>query len=206
MQRRSAMVWIAAGAGFAAAGGLLTACSKQAPAFVAFDITGVDYGRDFSLTDHNGKTRHLGDFAGKVVVLFFGYTQCPDFCPTSMLELAEAKKALGQDGERLQGLFITVDPERDTPELLKAYMGNFDPSFLALYTSPEKLAALAREFKVYYKKVPSEPATTPPSYTMDHSAGSYIYDTRGRLRLFTRYGSGAPALASDIAILLKEAP
>jgi protein SCO1/2 len=132
--------------------------------------------------------------------MFFGFTQCPDVCPTSMTELAEVKKALGADGDKLQGLFVTVDPARDTPEVLKGYMENFDPTFLALYTTPDKLAALAKDFKVYYKRVDGQ---TPTSYTMDHSAGSYIYDTKGNLRLFTRYGSGAKVLAADIQQLLK---
>ena len=131
--------------------------------------------------------------------MFFGYTQCPDVCPTTMAELAEVKKLLGPDGGKLQGLFVTIDPERDTPEVLKNYMANFDPTFLALYTTPDKLALLAKDFKVYYKKVEGK---TPTSYTMDHSAGSYIYDTQGRLRLYTRYGSGAGAMASDIKLLL----
>jgi protein SCO1/2 len=178
----------------------MTACSEPKPTFSAIDITGADYARDFALTDHNGQPRSLKDFAGKVVVMFFGYTQCPDVCPTSMAELAEVKKLLGKDGERLQGLFVSVDPQRDTPEVLKAYMANFDPTFLALYTTPEKLEALAKDYKVYYKKVDGK---TPTSYTMDHSAGSYVYDTQGKLRLFTRYGSGAPALAADIKLLLK---
>jgi protein SCO1/2 len=184
----------------AGASGLLTACSQQKPTFAAIDVTGANYAKDFELTDHNGKVRHLADFAGKVVVVFFGYTQCPDVCPTSMLELAEVKKALGKDGDKLQGLFVTIDPERDTPQLLKAYMENFDPSFLALSTTPEKLAVLAKDFKVYYKKVDGK---TPTSYTMDHSAGSYVYDTKGQLRLFTRYGSGAAALAADVKLLLR---
>lgn len=178
----------------------MTACSEQKPTFSAIDITGADYARDFALTDHNGQPRSIKDFAGKVVVMFFGYTQCPDVCPTSMAELAEVKKLLGKDGERLQGLFVSVDPQRDTPEVLKAYMANFDPTFLALYTTPEKLEALAKDYKVYYKKVDGK---TPTSYTMDHSAGSYVYDTQGKLRLFTRYGSGVPALAADIKLLLK---
>ena len=186
----------------AGAAGLFTACSEQKPAFVSIDLTGADYAKNFELTDHNGKVRHLPDFAGKVVVLFFGYTQCPDVCPTAMVELASIKKALGQDGQRLQGLFVSIDPQRDTPEVLKAYMGNFDPSFLALTTSPEKLAELAKDFKVYYKKVEGK---TPTSYTMDHSAGSYVYDTKGQLRLFTRYGSAAQGLTADIQQLLKEA-
>jgi protein SCO1/2 len=179
----------------------LAACSEHKPAFAAIDITGADYARDFALTDHNGQTRTLKDFAGKIVVMFFGYTQCPDVCPTSMLELVEIKKLLGQQGERVQGLFVSVDPERDTPEVLKAYMENFDPSFLALYTTPEKLKILTKDYKVYYKKVDGP---TPTSYSMDHSAGSYVYDTHGKLRLYTRYGSGAALLAGDIKLLLQQ--
>lgn len=178
----------------------LGACSENKPAFAAVDITGADYARDFALTDHNGQPRSLKDFAGKVVVMFFGYTQCPDVCPTSMLELVEVKKLLGKQGERVQGLFVTVDPARDTPEVLKAYMENFDPSLLALYTTSEKLQALAKDYKVYYKKVEGP---TPTSYSMDHSAGSYVYDTQGKLRLYTRYGSGAALLAGDIKLLLQ---
>ena len=180
------------------AGGL-AACGEQRPAFSSIDITGADYGKNFALSDHNGQVRHLSDFAGKVVVVFFGYTQCPDVCPTTLAELAEVKKLLGKDGDRLQALFVTVDPERDTPELLKAYMANFDPSFLALRPAISELPAVAKDFKIYYKKVPGTSAT---SYTMDHSAGSYVFDTQGQLRLFTRYGSGAPLLAADIAQLM----
>lgn len=179
--------------------GAISACSEKKPGFASIDLTGADYARDFALTDHTGQARSIKDFAGKVVVLFFGYTQCPDVCPTSMSELAEVKKLLGKDGERLQGLFVTVDPQRDTPEVLKAYMGNFDPTFLALYGTPEKLEALAKEYKVYFKKVEGK---TPTSYTMDHSAGSYVYDTQGKLRLYTRYGTGPQALAADIKLLL----
>lgn len=198
----NAMKWIAACALLAGALAAFSGCSEQKPAFHSIDVTGADYARDFVLTDHNGKERRLADFRGKAVVVFFGYTQCPDVCPTSMLEMAEVKKMLGKDGERLQGVFITVDPQRDTPEVLKAYMGNFDSTFLALYTSQDKLTALAKDFKVYFKRVEGK---TPTSYTMDHSAGSYIYDPQGRLRLFTRYGSGAPALAHDVKLLLQEA-
>jgi protein SCO1 len=200
MNKRFALKSIAAGALSMGAMAVLTACSEQKPSFASVDVTGANYAKDFELTDHNGQLRHLTDFKGKVVVVFFGFTQCPDVCPTSMAELAEVKQLLGKDGDRLQGLFVTVDPERDTPEVLKAYMGNFDPSFLALSTTPEKLAVLAKDYKVYYKKVEGK---TPTSYTMDHSAGSYIYDPQGNLRLFTRYGSGAKVLASDIAQLLK---
>jgi protein SCO1 len=187
-----------------AAGGLsLAGCSDKAPSFVSIDITGADYARDFSLPDHNGQTRSIKEFAGKVVVVFFGYTQCPDVCPTAMSELAEIRKLLGADGARVQGIFITVDPDRDTPEVLKAYMQNFDPSFLALRpSSPEQLAALAKDFKAYYKKVDGR---TPTSYTMDHSAGSYVFDPQGRIRLFTRHGMGAQALAGDLRQLLKPA-
>ena len=203
MQRRSAIKVIAAPALSMAAMALLTACSDKAPAFASIDVTGADYAKDFELTDHNGVVRHVGDFKGKVVVMFFGYTQCPDVCPTSMAELAEVKKLLGKDGERLQGLFVTVDPARDTPDVLKAYMTNFDPTFLAVYaTTPDKLVQLAKDYKVYYKKVEGP---TPTSYTMDHSAGSYVYDTKGQLRLFTRYGTGPQVLAGDIAQLFKGA-
>ncbi|MEI7514934.1 MAG: SCO family protein [Betaproteobacteria bacterium] len=180
--------------------GFLAACGEQKPAFSSIDITGADYGKNFALPDQNGQMRHLADFAGKVVVVFFGYTQCPDVCPTTLAELAEVKKLLGKDGDRLQALFVTVDPERDTPELLKAYMANFDPSFLALRPVPQELEGVAKDFKIYYKKVPGASAT---SYTMDHSAGSYIFDPQGQLRLFTRYGSGAPVLAADIAVLMR---
>jgi protein SCO1/2 len=200
MKKRFAIKIIASCAILAGAGGVLTACSESSPSFSSVDVTGANYAKDFSLTDHNGKLRQLSDFKGKVVVVFFGFTQCPDVCPTSMAELAEVKKALGRDGDKLQGLFVTVDPARDTPEVLKGYMENFDPSFLALYTTPEKLAELAKDFKVYYKRAEGK---TPTSYTIDHSAGSYIYDTKGNLRLFTRYGSGAKVLTSDIQQLLK---
>jgi len=178
----------------------LAGCGEK-PAFKGVDLTGADYARDFSLTDHNGQARTLADFRGKVAVLFFGYTQCPDVCPTTLSELAQARQLLGAQGERLQGLFVSVDPERDTPAIMKAYLASFDPSFLALYAAPAELPAVAKSFKVYYKKVEGK---TPTSYTMDHSAGSYVYDTQGRLRLYHRHGSGAEALASDIKLLLAE--
>ena len=179
----------------------LSACSPEAPKFNAIDITGADYAKGFTLSDHNGQTRSLSDFKGKVVVLFFGYTQCPDVCPTALTELAEVKKLLGPQGDRLQGLFISIDPERDTPALMKDYMGSFDPGFLALHATPEQLVDLAKSFKVYYKKVEG---STPGSYTMDHSAGSYVYDPKGRIRLYHRYGSGAAAMAADLKALLAE--
>lgn len=201
--KRNTLRSMAAAALWAGSALLLAACSENKPSFAAIDITGADYARDFHLPDHNGQVRSIKDFSGKVVVVFFGYTQCPDVCPTSMAELAEIRKILGADGARLQGVFITVDPDRDTPEVLKAYMANFDPSFLALRpTSQEQLTALTKDFKAHYKKVEGRSST---SYTMDHSAGSYVFDTKGRIRLFTRYGSGAQALAGDIRQLLKQA-
>lgn len=178
----------------------LMACSPDKPAFKGVDITGADYAKDFALSDQNGQTRRMRDFAGKLVVVFFGYTQCPDVCPTTLQELLEVKRSLGADGEKLQAVFITVDPERDTPELLKAYMANFDPSFVALRPTPEQLPALLKDFKIYAKKVEGQTAS---SYTMDHSAQSYVYDPQGRLRLYSRYGSGVQALVDDARLLLK---
>ncbi len=183
------------------ASALFSACSESKPAFSGIDLTGADYAQGFTLSDHNGQVRTLADFSGKVVVVFFGYTQCPDVCPTSLAEMAEAKRLMGPLGDRLQGLFVSVDPDRDTPELMKAYMASFDPSFLALLPSAAELPDLAKSFKVYYKKVDG---STPTSYTMDHSAGSYVFDTQGRIRIYHRYGSGAAALASDLQHLLKE--
>jgi protein SCO1 len=179
---------------------LLSGCSEQKPQFKSVDVTGADYSQNFALPDQFGKTRTMADFKGKVVVVFFGFAQCPDVCPTTMAELAEIKKMLGKDGDKLQGIFITVDPERDTPEVLKAYMANFDPSFIALRGSLEQTAATAKHFKTYYKKVEGK---TPGSYTMDHSAGSYVFDPQGNVRLYTRYGSGVVALADDVKLLLK---
>ncbi|MFC5520346.1 SCO family protein [Polaromonas jejuensis] len=191
---------MAGAAALALTAGLLTACAPDKPQFQSVDLTGADYAQGFALADHNGQPRALKDFAGKVVVVFFGFTQCPDACPTSMAELAQVKQLLGPDGDKLQVIFITVDPERDTPELLKAYMANFDPTFLALRPSMDQLPQVAKDFKVYYKKVEGK---TPGSYTMDHSAGSYIFDGKGRIRLYNRYGAGAEVLASDIRLLLK---
>lgn len=183
---------------------LLAACSPDKPQFKSIDLTGADYAKDFAkdlpLLDQNGQAKGIKDFAGKVVVVFFGFTQCPDVCPTSLAELAGIKNALGKDGDKLQAVFISVDPERDTPEILKAYMANFDPTFLALRPTMEQLPGIAKDFKIYYKKVVGK---TPTSYSMDHSAGNYIYDPQGRLRLYSRYGSGTEGLLSDIRLLLK---
>ena len=183
----------------------LSACDqfggKAKSAFHGVDLTGAEYARSLNLTDQDGRSRSLTDFKGKIPVVFFGYTQCPDVCPTTLAELAEVKRSLGADGERVQGIFVTVDPERDTAALLKAYVASFDPSFVALRGSEEQTKALAKEFKIYFAKVPGK---TAESYTMDHTAASFIFDTQGRVRVFSRYGSGAPALANDIKVLLAE--
>lgn len=188
----------------AGASALLTACDRgagsSAAKFNSIDITGAEYARDFKLTDQHGQERTLADFKGKLVAVFFGFTQCPDVCPTALAELAQVKQALGPDGDKLQGIFVTVDPERDTPEVLKAYMANFDPGFIALRGTPEQTAAIAKEFKVFYAKVPGQ---TPDTYTMDHTAGVYVFDTQGRIRLFTRHGAGAQALTEDLKQLLQ---
>ncbi len=193
LQRRSFTFGLLAVAG-------LAGCSPDKPAFKGVDITGADYAKDFALPDQNGQLRTLKDFAGKAVVVFFGYTQCPDVCPTTLQELQQVKRLLGADGEKLQAIFVTVDPERDTAELLKAYMESFDPSFVALRPAPEQLQALLKDFKIYAKKVEGKTAT---SYTMDHSAQSYMYDPQGRLRLYSRYGSGTQAMVDDLRLLLK---
>lgn len=180
----------------------VAACTQSKPQFKAIDLTGADYAKDFHLPDADGRMRSLADFKGKIVALFFGYTQCPDVCPTTMAELAEAKKLLGPDGGKLQVVFVSLDPERDTSQVLKGYMGNFDPSFVALRpATPQQLEAVAKDFKVYYKKVEGN---TPTSYTMDHSAATYVYDTKGQLRLYARYGAGPEALASDFKQLLAQ--
>ena len=201
MLKRNTLKKIAIGALWVGAAGIFSACSPKGPKFQGVDLTGAEYGRDLPLTDQFGKERSIKDFAGKVVVVFFGYTQCPDVCPTSMSELAEVKRSLGADGDKLQGIFVTVDPERDTPEMLKGYMASFDPSFIALRGTPEQLVAVAKDFKIYFKRVDGQ---TPTSYTMDHLAGSYVYDTKGRLRVYHRYGAGAQSLAADVRALLDE--
>lgn len=183
----------------------LSACQKAAPdkpAFKGIDLTGAEYARQLNLTDQDGRTRSLADFKGKVLVVFFGYTQCPDVCPTTMAEVAEVKRSLGADGDKVQGVFVTVDPERDTAPLLKAYLASFDPSFVGLRGSVEQTQATAKEFKVFYAKVPGR---TPETYTMDHTAASFVFDTEGRVRVYVRYGAGAEPLAHDIKLLLAEA-
>ena len=162
------------------------------------DVTGAGFGRDFSLSDHNGRTRTLADFRGKVVVMFFGYTHCPDVCPTTLAELATVARELGPAADRMQVLFITVDPERDTPELLRQYVPAFNPTFLGLRGDAEGTLRVAKEFKIFYQKQP----VAGGGYTMDHSAGTYVFDREGRLRLFGQYGAGAVNLLHDIRQLV----
>ena len=179
---------------------LLSACEPAAPTFKGLDLTGAEYARGFNLKDIDGHSRTLEEFKGKVVVVFFGYTQCPDVCPTTMAELAQVKKSLGADGDKVQGIFITVDPERDTPALLKAYLASFDKSFVALRGSDDETRMVAKEFKAFYAKVPGKEAG---SYSMDHTAASYIFDPQGRIRLYEQFGKTGPqALADDIKALL----
>jgi protein SCO1 len=180
----------------------LAACDKlpgKQASFQNTDVTGLDYAKDFSLTDHTGKPRTLADYKGKVVVVFFGYTQCPDVCPTTMAEMATVMQKLGPQADQVQVAFITLDPERDTQQLLAAYAPAFDKRFVGLRGSPEQTARVAKEFKVFYSKVPG---TEPGSYTIDHTAGSYVFDREGRLRLFIRHGQGADAIVHDIRQLL----
>jgi len=186
----------------------LTGCERAATGaqFKAIDITGASYAKGFSLPDAQGQQRQLQDFQGRLVVVFFGFTQCPDVCPSTMQELAEIKRALGADGDKVAGVFITIDPERDTPEVLGPYVSAFSPDFVALRGSLQETEALAKDFKIYFKKVPGRlnAQGQPTGYTMDHTAGSFVFDTKGRIRLFTRYGTGGEALLHDLNVLLDE--
>jgi protein SCO1/2 len=168
---------------------------------VSTDITGVSWGRDFQLTDHTGKPRSLADFRGKVVMLFFGYTHCPDQCPTTMAEMAGVRGKLGENGRRVQGLFVTVDPARDTPQVLAQYVSAFDPTFLGLYGDESTTSALAREFKFYYS---GQKADAHGNYSVDHGSTIYVFDPTGRLRLLMNPGMSIDAMASDVGLLLKE--
>jgi len=180
---------------------LIAGCdfSSKTPKFQLTDLTGAEFGRDFQLTDHTGRPRALADFRGKVVVIFFGYTHCPDVCPTTLGELAIVANELGKDADHMQVLFITVDPERDTPALLAKYAPAFNPDFLGLSGDADTTARTAKEFKVFYQKQPLPGG----GYSVDHSAGTYIYDAAGRLRLFAGYGQGAPKMLHDIRLLLQ---
>jgi protein SCO1/2 len=178
----------------------LSGCGPQTPKFDSSDVTGAGFGRDFALTDSTGKEHTLADFRGKAVVLFFGYTQCPDVCPTTLSTLAEAMKQLGPDAARVQVLFVTVDPERDTAELMSSYVAAFGPSFVGLRGDADAVARTAKEFKILYQK---RPGKTPDSYTVDHSAGTFVFDPKGRLRLYVGNGQGAEVFAHDIRELLR---
>ena len=183
---------------------LLAACSGgneggAPPKFNATDVTGADWGRELNLTDHNGKPRTLADFKGKVVVLFFGYTQCPDICPTTLAASAAAMKLLGEDADKVQVLFVTLDPARDTPEVLSRYAPAFNPSFLGLYGNEAATAAAAKEFKVFFQK---QPGSSPETYTIDHTAASYAIDPQGHLRLYIKHGETPEQIAADIKLLL----
>jgi protein SCO1/2 len=177
---------------------LLTGCFEP-PRFVSTDISTVNWGKDFSLIDHHGQPRRLADFRGKAVVLFFGYTQCPDVCPTTLASMRDAMKLLGEDAKRVQVLFVTVDPTRDTPQLLTQYVPAFDSSFLGLYADEKGTTALAKEFKVFYAK---QAGSTPDNYSIDHSTGSYAFDTQGKLRLLLRHGETPGNVAADLKLLL----
>lgn len=181
---------------------MLAACqpAPQPPVFQATDITGATFARDFRLTDHNGQVRTLSSFRGKVVAVFFGYTHCPDVCPTTLSDFAAALQQLGPQAERVQVLFVSVDPQRDTPELLKQFVPAFNPSFLGMVADDETLKQLAKEFKVVYQKTSVKGSN---DYLMDHSAGTYVYDPEGRLRLLMPYGSSPNAIAQDLKALLR---
>jgi protein SCO1/2 len=179
---------------------LLTACSQKNPQFNSVDITGADYAKDFKLTDHNGKVRTMADFNGKVVALFFGYTHCPDVCPTTMADMARVMTKLGDDSKRVQVLFATLDPKRDTPELMAQYVPGFHPSFLGLTGDEATIKKTAKDFKIYAQQVEGK---TKDSYTIDHTAGMFVFDPSGRLRLFVSYGMTPDKITADLKQLLK---
>ena len=178
---------------------MFVACSPAPVTFVATDITGADFNKPLTLTDHFGKKRTMSDFKGKVVVLFFGYTHCPDVCPTTMVELKNTMKLLGDKADQVQVLFVTVDPQRDTQEVLSQFVPSFDKRFIGLWGSLQETAETLGNFKIYYVKVPGKTAT---DYTIDHSAGMYVFDKKGKIRLYTRYGQKPADVASDIKKLL----
>jgi protein SCO1/2 len=167
--------------------------------FKAIDVTGAPVGGELRLTDHNGKPRTLADFRGKVVLVNFGYTQCPDVCPTTLADLASAMKKLGADASQVQVLFVTVDPKRDKPALLREYLPAFDPNFLGLYGDEESTKKVTSDFKIYAQE---RPGKTPETYTVDHAAQTFVFDRQGRVRLVMGYGMAPEAIASDVRVLL----
>lgn len=178
----------------------LSACEVQR-AFNSTDITGSGFAKDFQLVDHTGTPRTLADYRGKVIAIFFGFTHCPDVCPTALTQMKAVKDALGRDADHFQVLFVTVDPERDTPQLLAQYVPAFDPSFVGLTGDADAIASTAKEFKIFYQKVPG---SSPDRYSMDHSAATYLFDTQGRIRLYVRNGHGPETIAQDVKRLLAE--
>ena len=183
----------------------LVACDSKTSApkasFANTDITGSDIGRDFELTDHTGQRRTLADYRGKVVALFFGFAQCPDICPTTLSDLAQVKQQLGSDGDKLQVLFITVDPERDTQDVLASFVPAFDPSFVALRGNKAEIDKVTKDFKIFAQKVAGKDGG---AYTIDHTAATYVYDPQGRIRLFVRHGQTL-SLVGDVKQLIAEA-
>lgn len=191
----SVLRWVATAACLA----LLAACRPASPTFESIDITGAPYAQGFRLTDATSTVRTLADYKGKIVVVFFGFTQCPDVCPTTLSKLVEVKSQLGADGDKLQPVFITIDPERDTRQVIANYIPAFDPAFVGLTGTSAEVAETAKDFKVFYQKVAGQ---TPTSYTMDHTAGIFVFDTTGRIRLFVRHEQSAESIASDVRKLL----
>ena len=179
---------------------LVSACSPEAPKFRSTDVTGADFGRTLALTGHDGKPHSLEEFRGKAVVVFFGYTHCPDVCPTTLADAAAALKKLGSEAARVQVLFVTVDPERDTPQVLAQYVPAFDASFLGLYGDAAATQRAAKEFRVFYAK---NAGSAPGAYTVDHSAQTFVFDPQGRLRLLVRPERIPQDLADDLRTLLK---
>lgn len=184
----------------------LAGCDGKPPvpkaSFMSTDVTGLDFGKGFELTDHTGHARTLADYQGKVVAVFFGYTHCPDVCPTTLAEMAQIKKQLGADGDRLQVVFITVDPERDTQELLASYVPAFDSSFVGLRGDQTQTEKAEKDFKIFAQKVMAKDGK---SYTIDHTAGTYLFDPQGRIRLFVRQGQDMASLVADIRQLMSGA-
>lgn len=192
--------WLRQGGALAAvaSSGLLAACQKTEASFHSTDVSATNIGEGWSMPDLEGRERSIEDFSGKVVAIFFGFVHCPDICPTTMAELSHVKESLGSDGDRFQTIFVTVDPERDTPEILRAYLDAFDESAIALRGNSEQLANMAQAFKVFYAKVPQSEG----NYTMDHSSGLYLFDPDGNVRLYSRYGQSVDNLTADVRTLL----
>jgi protein SCO1/2 len=210
LNRRQSLRRLSLGLAWPALGGmLLSGCDQKglnpmvagAPKFNGVDITGAEYARALNLPDPTGSVRTLEEFRGKVVVVFFGFTQCPDICPTTMAEVAEVRRRLGPQGSKVQGVFVSVDPERDTDAVLTEYIKTMDPSFVALRGSVDQVTQAAREFKVFFQKVPSRDGK---GYTMDHTAGAFVFDPQGHVRLFVRYGTPVDALTADVKQLLND--